>query len=68
MVKNLPAMWETWVQSPGWEDPLEKGKATYSIMDCIVHCQALLQGDLSDPGIEPRSLMSPYIGRLVLYH
>ena len=21
-VKNLPAMWETWVQSPGWEDPL----------------------------------------------
>ena len=29
-VKNLPAMWETWVQSLGWEDPLEKGKATYS--------------------------------------
>ena len=27
-VKNLPAMWETWVQSMGWEDPLEKGKAT----------------------------------------
>ena len=24
-VKNLPAMWETWVQSLGWEDPLEKG-------------------------------------------
>ena len=24
MVKNLPAMWETWVQSLGWEDPLEK--------------------------------------------
>ena len=23
-------MWETWVQSLGWEDPLEKGKATYS--------------------------------------
>ena len=30
MVKNLPAMWETWVQSLGWEDPLEKGKATRS--------------------------------------
>ena len=30
LVKNLPAMWETWVQSLGWEDPLEKGKATYS--------------------------------------
>ena len=30
LVKNLPAMWETWVQSLGWEDPLEKGKATLS--------------------------------------
>ena len=30
MVKNLPAMWETWVQSLGWEDPLEKGMATHS--------------------------------------
>ena len=28
--KNLPAMQETWVQSLGWEDPLEKGKATHS--------------------------------------
>ena len=28
LVKNLPAMWETWVWSLGWEDPLEKGKAT----------------------------------------
>ena len=25
LVKNLPAMWETWVRSLGWEDPLEKG-------------------------------------------
>ena len=30
LVKNLPAMWETWVQSLGWEDPLEKGKTTDS--------------------------------------
>ena len=29
-VKNLPAMQKTWVQSLGWEDPLEKGKATHS--------------------------------------
>jgi len=29
-VKNLPAIWESWVQSLGWEDPLEKGKATHS--------------------------------------
>ena len=30
MVKNLPEMQETWVQSLGWENPLEKGKATHS--------------------------------------
>ena len=28
--KEPPAMWETWVQSLGWEEPLEKGKATHS--------------------------------------
>ena len=43
LVKNIPAMQETWVESLGWEDPLEKGKATHSStglensMDCIVH-------------------------------
>ena len=44
LVKNPPAMWETWVQFLGWEEPLEKGKATHSSilvwripMDCIVH-------------------------------
>ena len=30
LIKNLPALWETWVQTLGWEDPLEKGKATHS--------------------------------------
>ena len=30
MVKNLPAVKETWVQSLGWEDPLEKGMANHS--------------------------------------
>ena len=29
LLKNLPAMQETWVRSLGWEDPLEKGKATH---------------------------------------
>ena len=29
LVKNLPAMQETWVLCLGWEDPLEKGKATH---------------------------------------
>ena len=30
LVKNLPAMWETWDRSLGWEDPLEKEKVTHS--------------------------------------
>ena len=30
MVKSLPAMQKTWVRSLGWEDPLEKGRATHS--------------------------------------
>ena len=30
LVKNPPAMSETWVRSLGWEDPLEKGTATHS--------------------------------------
>ena len=30
LVKNPPAMWETWVRSVGWKDPLEKRKAIHS--------------------------------------
>ena len=30
LVNNLPATWETWVQSLGWEDPLEEGMAAHS--------------------------------------
>ena len=30
LVNNLPAMWEAWFPSLGWEDSLEKGKATHS--------------------------------------
>ena len=30
LVKNPPTMWESWVRSLGWEDILEKGKATHS--------------------------------------
>ena len=33
LVKNPPTMWETWVRSLGWEDPLEKRTATHS---CIL--------------------------------
>ena len=36
LVKNPPAMRETWVRSLGWEDPLEKGKATHSRVDVII--------------------------------
>ena len=32
MVKNLTSVWETWVRSLGWEDPLEEGMATHSSM------------------------------------
>ena len=43
LVKNLPVMQETWVQSLGWEDPVEKGKVAFQYsglensMDCLVH-------------------------------
>ena len=30
LIKSLPSIWETWVLSLGWEDPLEKGTATHS--------------------------------------
>ena len=36
LVKNPPAIWEAWVQSLGWKDPLEKGKATHS-MESSLH-------------------------------
>ena len=54
LVKNPPAMQETPVRFPGWEDPLDKGKATHSSilawrsMDCIVHGVAKSQTQLSD--------------------
>ena len=57
LLKNPPAMWDTWVQSLGWEDPLEKGKATHSSilapslensMDCIVHGVSESQIQLSN--------------------
>ena len=59
-IKNLPAMWETWVQSLGWEDPLEEGMAAHSSIlawrtpmdreawQPIVHGVAKSQTPLSD--------------------
>ena len=37
LVKNLPAMWEAWVRSLGWEDSLEKGKVTPVFLPGEVH-------------------------------
>ena len=54
LVKNLLAMQETWVQSLGWENPVEKGKATHSSilaeksMDHTVHGVAKSWTPLSD--------------------
>ena len=55
LVKNLPAMWETWVQSLGWEDspgggngyPLQYSGLENS-MDCVVHGVAKSQTQLSN--------------------
>jgi len=45
MVKNLPAIWETWARSLGWEDLLEKGVATHSVfLPEEVHEQRSLAG------------------------
>ena len=50
MVKNLPAVWETWALSLGWEDPLEESMATNSsilawrIPRSRGACQATVQG------------------------
>ena len=55
VAKNPPAVRETWVQSLGWEDPLEKGKATTPVFLpgefhglCIVHGVIKIWTRLSD--------------------
>ena len=53
LVKNLPALCETWVRSLAWEDPLEKGKATHSSILAwripqTVHGVAKIRTQLSD--------------------
>ena len=44
MVKNPPAMQETWVQYVGWEDPLEKGMANYSCLENSMYRGAWTEG------------------------
>ena len=58
LVKNLLAVWETWVQSLGWEDPLEKGTATHSSIlawriPWTVHGVTKSQTQLSDFHFQP---------------
>ena len=49
-VKNLPAMRETWVQSQGWEDPLEKGMTTLLHYFCILYLQYFCLENSMDKG------------------
>ena len=66
LVKNLPAMRETWVQSLGWEDPLEKGKATHSsILAWRIPWNSPWSRRESDP-TEPLSLHFPRASHPVL--
>ena len=47
MVNNLPAMCEMWVQSLGWEEPLEKGMSTHSLLENPMDrgaCRAIVHG------------------------
>ena len=53
LVKNLPAMRETWVQSLGWEDPLEKGMATHRCLESS--CLENSHGQMSLAGSSPWS-------------
>ena len=52
MVKNPLAMWKTWVQSLGWEDPLEKGMATVSLI--LFMTPNVLLFTLSAPFLGPK--------------
>ena len=68
MVKNLPAMQETWVQYLGWKDLLEKGKATHSSilasrnsMDCIDHGATKSWTRLSDFHFTKRCKKSSFL-------
>ena len=67
MVKNLPAMWETWVRFLGQEDSLEKGMATHSSM--LAWRQGFLGGASGkEPTCQSRRFkrcgFNPWVGKI----
>ena len=60
MVRNLPTMWETWVRSLGWEDPLEKGTATRSSRIAWRIPQTEEPGRLQSMGSQSRTRLSDF--------
>ena len=64
LVKNLSAMWETWVWSLGWEDPLEKGMVTHSsilawrILIVVLICISLMISSVELDTLFWRSFLS----------
>ena len=54
MVKNLPAMWETWVGSLGREDPVDKELATHSSILALITLPGESRGQRSLAGYSPR--------------
>ena len=76
LVKNLPAMRETWVRSLGWEDPLEKGKAGHPLqysglenfMDFIVLGVAKSWTRLSAFHFTSQNSIKRILGKSMLVH
>ena len=68
MVKRLPARWETWVQSLGREDPLEKEMATHSSTLAWKIPWMEEPGGLQSRGLQSRTQLSNLTGSLGLHH
>ena len=54
MVKRLPTMWETWVGSLGWEDPVDKELATHSSLLALIILPGESRGQSSLAGYSPQ--------------
>ena len=68
-MKNLPAVWETWVQSLGWEDLLEREKATHSsILTWRIRAVVKSQTRLSDFHFQVYNIVIQYFYSLCIYN